>query len=279
MKEIDVNSGSLSLPLRSVKPRSEGLTVVIDNGMPVHAFEDAIASAAYAIDLVKFGWGTALVTPNLEQKTRCLIRHGIDYLFGGTLLEKFIAQDLVDDYFAVCRQLGCRYVEVSDGTIHLPGATKARLISRAASEFAVLSEVGYKDPERSASVTGEQWVTSIQADLAAGADFVVTEARESGRSGICDPDGVPRFDVVEEVIASVPDCRRLIFEAPTKELQTFFVTRVGSNVNLGNVAPADVIGLETLRLGLRSDTFLHFELERQHEHGTHLRGLDVVPRG
>lgn len=255
----------LDLPLRSRKPRRSGLTVVIDNGMPVAAFEDAIASAATHIDLVKFGWGTALVTPFLDEKTDCLNRHGIGYLFGGTLLEKFVAQDLAEEYFELCRRHGCRYVEVSDGTIHLPAAAKARLIARAAAEFTVLSEVGYKDQERSATLAGDQWVKFIKADFAAGASLVVTEARESGRSGICDASGNPRFDVVEEVIASVPDCSRLVFEAPTKELQTFFVTRVGSDVNLGNVAPDDVIGLETLRLGLRSDTLLHFELERQQE--------------
>lgn len=256
---------TLDLPIRSQKPRRSGLTAVIDNGMPVAAFEDAITSAASVIDLVKFGWGTALVTPFLEEKTDCLNRHGVGYLFGGTLLEKFAAQDRAEDYFELCRRHGCRYVEVSDGTIHLPAADKARLIARAATEFTVLSEVGYKDQERSASLPAEQWVRFIKADFEAGASLVVTEARESGRSGICDASGNPRFDVVEEVIASMPDCSRLLFEAPTKELQTFFVTRVGSDVNLGNVAPGDVIGLETLRLGLRSDTLLHFELERQQE--------------
>jgi phosphosulfolactate synthase len=260
----------LSLPPRSTKPRRQGLTVVIDNGMPVAAFEDAIASAAYAIDLVKFGWGSALTTPCLDEKTDCLNRHGIGYMFGGTLLEKFAVQDLAEDYFALCHRHGCRYVEVSDGTVQLSAAAKARLIHRAATEFTVLSEVGYKDPERSAALTGEQWVSFIQADLAAGASFVVTEARESGRSGICDASGVPRFDVVEDVIASVPDCQRLIFEAPTKELQTFFITRVGSDVNLANIAPTDVIAVETLRLGLRSDTLLHFELEREQAQGVEL---------
>ena len=222
----------LSLPSRSEKPRQQGLTVVIDNGMPVAAFQDAIASGRDEIDLVKFGWGTALVTPRLEE---------------------------------LCHRSGCRYLEVSDGTIHLPSARKAQLIARAAAEFTVLSEVGYKDAGRSAALTGDQWVSFIERDFATGASFVVTEARESGRSGICDPDGVPRFDVVEEIIASAADCRRLVFEAPTKELQAFFVTRVGSDVNLANIAPGDVIAVETLRLGLRSDTLVHFELERQQE--------------
>ena len=255
----------LSLPSRSEKPRQQGLTVVIDNGMPVAAFQDAIASGRDEIDLVKFGWGTALVTPRLEEKTACLDHYGIGYLFGGTLFEKFVTQDLVEAYFELCHRSGCRYLEVSDGTIHLPSARKAQLIARAAAEFTVLSEVGYKDAGRSAALTGDQWVSFIERDFATGASFVVTEARESGRSGICDPDGVPRFDVVEEIIASAADCRRLVFEAPTKELQAFFVTRVGSDVNLANIAPGDVIAVETLRLGLRSDTLVHFELERQQE--------------
>jgi len=260
-----MNTSPLSVPFRSEKPRQDGLTVVIDNGIPVAAFEDAIASAADGIDLVKFGWGTALVTPRLEEKTACLRRHGIGYFFGGTLFEKFVAQDLVEDYFELCRRHGCRYIEVSNGTIHLSSKRKAQFIARAAEEFVVLSEVGYKDAERSAALTREQWVSFIEEDFAAGASLVVTEARESGRSGICDANGTPRFDVVEEIIGTAADCRRLVFEAPTKELQAFFVTRVGSDVNLANVAPNDVIALETLRLGLRSDTLVHFELERHQE--------------
>jgi len=268
-EESTMNVNPLSMPLRSVKPRQEGLTVVIDNGIPAGVFADAIASAAYGIDLVKFGWGTALVTPRLEEKMACLQQHGIGYFFGGTLFEKFVAQDLVEDYLELCQRYGCGYVEVSDGTIHLPGARKAQLIARAAKEFIVLSEVGYKDAERSAALTGDQWVSFIEQDFAAGATRVVTEARESGRSGICDPSGQPRFDVIEQIIDSGADCGRLVFEAPTKELQAFFVTRFGSDVNLANVAPGDVIALETLRLGLRSDTLVHFELERRQEPSIH----------
>jgi phosphosulfolactate synthase len=260
-----MNANPISLPQRSVKPRREGLTVVIDNGIPAGAFQDAITSAAYAIDLVKFGWGTALVTPRLEEKMACLEQHGIGYFFGGTLFEKFVAQDLADEYIEFCQRSGCEYLEVSDGTIHLAASRKAQLIARAAKEFTVLSEVGYKDAERSAALTGDQWVSFIEEDFAAGATFVITEARESGRSGIADPSGQPRFDVIEQVIDSAVDCGRLVFEAPTKELQAFFVTRLGSDVNLANVAPDDVIALETLRLGLRSDTLVHFELERHQE--------------
>jgi len=163
-----MNTGPLSVPFRSEKPRQDGLTVVIDNGIPVAAFEDAIASAADGIDLVKFGWGTVLVTPRLEEKTACLRRHGIGYFFGGTLFEKFVAQDLVEDYFELCRRHGCRYIEVSNGTIHLSSKRKAQFIARAAEEFVVLSEVGYKDAERSAALTREQWASFIEEDFAAG---------------------------------------------------------------------------------------------------------------
>jgi phosphosulfolactate synthase len=263
-------STTLSLPHRSEKPRREGLTVVIDNGLPTGLFADAVSSAEGAVDLVKFGWGTALVTPHLDEKIACLDRLGIGYFFGGTLFEKFLVQDRVEDYFKLCRAHGCRYIEVSNGTIQLSNTDKARLITRATEHFTVFSEVGYKDPGRSDALTGEQWAAFIEEDLAAGASWVVTEARESGRSGICDGNGVLRFEIVEDIIGSGIDCRRLVFEAPTKALQTFFVTRVGSDVNLANIAPADVIGLETLRLGLRSDTFVHFELERRHEHEVEL---------
>ena len=235
-----------------------GITAVIDNGLPLALFEDAISSADSCIDLVKFGWGTALVTPRLTDKISCLDRHNIGFLFGGTLFEKFFAQGIVEEYFDFCRQHGCRYLEVSDGTIEIPVAEKARLIARAAEDFVVLSEVGYKDQERSTALTGEQWAARIKADLEAGATLVVTEARESGTSGVCNAAGELRSDVIEEIIASGIDCRRLVFEAPTKGLQTFFVTRLGSDVNLANIAPSDVIAL-------RSDTFLHFELERHHK--------------
>jgi len=240
------------------------MTIVIDNGVPVGAFKDAIASARETIDLVKFGWGTALVTPTLQEKISCLRQFEIGYFFGGTLFEKFAEQDLVEEYMRLCRQWGCDYIEISDGTIHMSSRAKVGSIARAARDFVVLSEVGYKDPERCESLTGRDWRSFIDRDFSAGASFVVTEARESGRGGLCDAAGALRNDVVEEIIERV-EVKRLVFEAPTKDLQTFFVTRVGSEVNLANIALNDVIALETLRLGLRSDTLLHFEVERHQE--------------
>jgi phosphosulfolactate synthase len=252
----------LEMPPRSARPRRRGLTMVIDNGMPVGAFADAVESAAEFIDCVKFGWGTALVTPRLQDKIDCLRGLGISHYFGGTLFEKYVAQGAFEAYLELCHQFACPVVEVSNGTLPMSNGEKAEYIARASTQFTVLSEVGYKDTDRSLQLGPADWIRCISADLEAGATRVITEARESGKSGICRPDGTVRFDLIERILASGIDPDLLIFEAPTKELQSFFVQRLGAEVNLGNVAPGDIIGCETLRLGLRADTFMHFELER-----------------
>jgi phosphosulfolactate synthase len=249
----------LDLPSRTGKPRSDGVTMVIDNGLPQSQFADAMISAAPYIDLVKFGWGTAIVTPDLEQKTEVLSELGINYYFGGTLFEKFVIQDRFESFLTLCHLCGCDTVEISNGTIPLTNTAKAAYIRKCAAEFTVVSEVGFKDPRRSQEMTARNWVDAISQDLEAGATRVITEARESGRSGICDADGHPRNDLIDAILTSGVDLSRLMFEAPSKELQTHFITMVGPNVNLGNIAPGDVIGLETLRLGLRADTLMHFE--------------------
>lgn len=249
----------LDLPGRSAKPRVRGLTMVIDNGMPHGGFADAMTTAAPHIDLVKFGWGTAVVTPDLERKLEVLNDLGIKYYFGGTLFEKFVVQERFDAFVDLCRACGCEVVEISNGTVPMPGASKAAYIRRCAEEFTVLSEVGFKDADRSDLLTAGEWVDAIRQDLDAGAAKVITEARESGRAGICTSDGRLRDELIEEIVSAGIGVDDLIFEAPTKALQTRFITMFDTNVNLGNIAPADVIGVETLRLGLRSDTFLHFE--------------------
>lgn len=260
-----MNATSLCLPGRSAKPRSRGLTMCIDSGMPAGAFADAIDSAADYIDLVKFGWGTALVTARLAEKTAILDEYGISYFFGGTLFEKYAVQRRFDEYLELCHEHGCGIIEVSNGTIPLTNAQKAAYIAAAATDFVVFSEVGYKDEERSEALDADRWVSYIDEDLSAGAAFVIIEARESGKSGICQSDGVIRFDVVEHILGSALPHDRLVFEAPTKDLQTFCVTRLGSDVNLGNIAVGDVLATETLRLGLRGDTLLHFELENNEQ--------------
>lgn len=248
--------GFLDLPARPPKPRLTGLTIVIDPGHPTSLFRDVVESHGDLFDIVKFGWGTALATRDLSRKLDILRMHGIDYFFGGTLFEKALQQNRVEAYLDFCEDAGCRWVEISDGTLEIAPDAKARHIATAACRFRVMSEVGYKDSVRSERLTPADWVARIEADFAAGARFVVTEARESGTSGICRADGALRDDLVDAILAAGIDPRTLVFEAPNKALQSFFVGLLGTNVNLANIALADLVGVETLRLGLRSDTLL-----------------------
>ena len=245
---------ALDLPARPHKPRNRGITMVIDNGLPTGLFRDYVASASDLIDYVKFGWGTAVVSRNIEAKIATLMEHGVGFFFGGTLFEKHLLQDRFDDFRAYCHDHGCAHVEVSNGTVALSNEEKAAYVHKLSHEFTVFSEVGLKDATRSAQLSPTDWVRFVKQDLDAGASLVIVEARESGRSGICHSDGRLRADVVDAILGAGIGVDRLLFEAPTKDLQTSFIRRVGPNVNLGNVAPADIIGVETLRLGLRSDT-------------------------
>jgi phosphosulfolactate synthase len=254
-----MNPTALQLPPRASKPRSTGLTMVIDGGIPLAHFADLISSAAEYIDFVKFGWGTAVVTAGLQAKIDVLTANGIGFYFGGTLFEKYVLQGRFDDYRKFCDAWSCRHVEVSNGTISLSNSEKASYIRKLTGDFTVISEVGYKDPGRSEQLPPRIWVEYIKEDLAAGATLVTLEARESGRSGICRPDGALRFGLVEDVLASGLSQDSLLFEAPSTTLQAYFVTRLGPDVNLGNIAAPSVIGLETLRLGLRADTLAAFE--------------------
>jgi phosphosulfolactate synthase len=249
-------ASTLDLPARAAKPRAVGITMAIDNGLPVAAFRDAVESAGELVDLVKFGWGTALVTTRFGEKLDCLREAGIGWFLGGTLFEKHVAQGRVDDYRRLCLDLGARHVEISNGTIPLEEARKAEYVARFAEEFTVLSEVGAKSVEGNERLRPRDWARQVRTDLAHGARWVITEARESGTTGIAGGDGAPRADVLEALREAGVDPAVLLFEAPTKALQTQFVLRFGADVNLGNVAPADLIALETLRLGLRSDTML-----------------------
>jgi phosphosulfolactate synthase len=244
----------LDLPLRESAPRRTGLTMVIDTGLFTGQFVDAVESVGEYVDMVKFGWCTGLVTRDIKRKIDVLREAGIVFYFGGTLFERFALDGMVGEFRDVCAGLGATHVEVSNGTIAMSNAEKARWVAALAEEFTVISEVGFKDPGRAGDMSSAEWVDAIGQDLAAGARLVTTEARESGRSGLCRPDGQLRGDIVEDVLTSGADVEKLIFEAPTKELQTWFVKRLGAGVNLGNVHAQDVLSLETLRLGLRSDT-------------------------
>jgi phosphosulfolactate synthase len=254
-----MNPTTLSLPVRAEKPRATGLTMVIDGGIPLWHFTDIILSAAEYIDFVKFGWGTAVVTGGIDEKIDVLRECGIGFYLGGTLFEKYVLQGRFDDYRKFCLEHACQHVEVSNGTIPLSNTEKASYIRKLADDFTVLSEVGFKDSGRSEQLPPSRWVDYILEDLEAGTTLVTLEARESGRSGICRPDGELRFGLIEDVLASGLSPRSLLFEAPTASLQAYFITRIGPEVNLGNIPAQGVIGLETLRLGLRADTLTAFE--------------------
>jgi phosphosulfolactate synthase len=249
----------LSLPERTEKPRKTGLTIVIDRGLPTAYFKDIIDSYGCLIDLIKLGWGTAVVTKDLQEKVNFAQFHGVEVFFGGTYFEKAVLQEKVESYEEMCRMLGLKYVEISNGSIALSNNEKARYISRFAAEFTVLSEVGYKDECRSRELPPRAWIEFIREDLQAGAKKVITEARESGTSGICRANGELRYGLIAEILDSGISPADLIFEAPNKELQLYFIRKLGANVNFGNIGPDDVISLETLRLGLRSDTLELYE--------------------
>ncbi|NKQ53594.1 phosphosulfolactate synthase [Amycolatopsis sp. K13G38] len=230
-------------------------TMMIDPGLPTGQFTDVIASHGDYVDLVKFGWGTALVTRDLDRKTAVLREAGIGYYFGGTLFERYLWGGRLDDFLALVEGSGATHIEVSNGTIPLDQPTKAEYVRRLSAYRPVLSEVGYKDAERSAHLSPADWVGAIREDLDAGAELVITETRESGRSGMARPDGHVRDDVLRAVLAGT-DPARLLFEAPTKDLQVELIKEIGPEVNLGNIAAADLVGVETLRRGLRGDTLL-----------------------
>lgn len=251
-----MDSLTLTLPRREQKSRTNGLTVLIDNGVPTAWFKDVISSYEPFIDYVKFGWGTSVVTPQLKEKIVHLQQSNVDYFFGGTLFEKFYHQNKVDDYMDFCRHYECKRVEISNGTVDMSNREKADYIARFSEHFTVFSEVGSKDSEVSLNLSPARWIEFIQEDLNAGAFKVIMEARESGTSGICRSNGEIRYGLIEEVMESGVDISKILFEAPNKDLQTYFIGRVGPNVNLANVAFTDIASLETLRLGLRSDTFL-----------------------
>lgn len=241
----------LDLAVRSTKPRGTGLTHVLDPGIGPVATADVITGGARSIDIWKVGWGTAYVDAALDRKIELLISAGVDLCLGGTLLEIAWAQGRAAECLSWARERGFARVEVSRGTVPMTLREKATLIARAARDFSVLAEVGSKAPGEPHAA--RLWPAECRADLEAGATLVVTEGRQSGTVGTFDEQGRVRPDVVEAVAAAVGP-ERVVFEAPRASQQAWFVRRFGSEVNLGNVAPGDVLSVETLRLGLRSDT-------------------------
>lgn len=251
MGDVTPAPGFLDLPPRSAKPRIVGLTHVLDKGAAPRELESVADRAGAGIDLWKLGWGTAYLEPDVPEKVSALAGRGIRACVGGTLLEVAWGQGRADACLAWAAEAGFPCVEVSNGAIDMPLGEKRRLIGLAADRFVVLSEVGSKDP--TVEVSAERWAQEMVGDLEAGATWVLTEGRESGTVGLFDPDGSVRASVVEAVVDRV-GLPRVIFEAPRKDQQAWLINRFGGEVNLGNVQPADAIGLEALRLGLRADT-------------------------
>lgn len=247
----------LDLPTRDPKPRQRGMTHVLDKGLGIRQVQDMLETAGEFIDILKLGWGTGYVTRNLANKIAIYQEAGIPVCFGGTLLETAIAQGKLDDYCRTVQRLGLTHVEFSTGVLEMEIEQKADYVRRLAKDFIVLAEVGSKDA--SAEIDPFRWVEEIQALFQAGAWKVIAEARESGTVGLYRQSGEVRSGLVEEIAENFgPD--RLIFEAPQKHQQVWFIKQFGSSVNLGNIAPDDVIPLETLRLGLRGDTMPDFQM-------------------
>ena len=243
------------LPARPARPRASGLTLVLDKGLSVRQAEDLLQTSADYVDGVKLGWGTAVLTPRLEDKLAAYRSAQVPVCFGGTLFEAYCLRGRLDEYRALLCALRVDYVEISDGTISLPHEEKLAHIRSFAEDFRVLSEVGSKDP--STALSPDAWVRMIRDELGAGSWKVICEARESGAAGVFDASGQVRSSVMDEIVRRI-DVRRLVFEAPRKAQQAWFIRKFGANVNLGNIPPGEVIPLETLRTGLRGDTLLSF---------------------
>lgn len=250
-----------NLPERTAKPRQTGYTMAMDKGLSIREAEDFMSICVDHVDIVKMGWATSFVTPRLEDKIKVYQDAGVPCYFGGTLFEAFIIRNQFDDYRRLLDKYKLTHAEVSDGSIDLDHDLKCSYITKLAEQVTVLSEVGSKDADK--IIPPYQWIELMQQELDAGAWKVIGEAREGGNVGLFRSSGEVRSGLVQEILTKVP-FKKIIWEAPQKAQQVWFIKLLGANVNLGNIAPHEVIPLETIRLGLRGDTFLHFlGLERK----------------
>ena len=240
------------IPERPLKPRDKGLTMVMDKGLSLREAEDMISVSGEYTDIVKLGFGTSYVTPRLEEKIKMYQSNGIIVYFGGTLFEAYIVRNQFEDYIKVLDKMGMQHAEISDGSIELPHDLKLEYIQKLSKYVTVLSEVGSKDVEK--IIPPYQWIELMEAELNAGAWKVIAEAREAGNVGVYRSSGEVREGLVQEILTKIPE-EKIIWEAPQKAQQTYFIKLVGANVNLGNIAPTEVIPLEAMRIGLRGDTF------------------------
>lgn len=244
-----------NLPEREAKPRDRGFTMAMDKGLSVREVEDFLDVAGEYVDIVKLGWATSYVVPNLDKKLDAYRAAGIPVYFGGTLFEAFVARNQFDDYRRILDKYSMTFAEVSDGSLEMNHEEKLQYIQTLAEQVTVLSEVGSKDAEK--IIPPYKWIQLMQSELDAGAWKVIGEAREGGNVGLFRSTGEVRSGLVEEILTKIP-FEKILWEAPQKAQQVWFIKLLGANVNLGNIAPSEVIPLETIRLGLRGDTFHHF---------------------
>ncbi|MDQ3394602.1 MAG: phosphosulfolactate synthase [Bacteroidota bacterium] len=243
------------IPVRTEKPRSTGFTMAMDKGLSLREAEDFISVCSNYVDIIKLGWATSYLTPYLKEKIKIYQDAGIPTYFGGTLFEAFLVRGQFEDYRRVLDKYEMTYAEVSDGSIELDHDIKCEYIRKLCTQVTVLSEVGSKDAEK--IIPPYKWIKLMQAELDAGSWKVIGEAREGGTVGLFRSTGEVRSGLVEEILTKIP-FEKIIWEAPQKEQQVWFIKLLGTNVNLGNIAPNEIIPLETIRLGLRGDTFNHF---------------------
>jgi phosphosulfolactate synthase len=243
------------MPDRLGKPRKNGLTMVMDKGLSIPEVHQFLSVAEPHVDIIKLGFGTSYVTPNLRQKIEVYRSYNLPIYFGGTLFEAFLVRNQFEDYVALCKDYGINYMEVSDGSITIPHPEKCGYIEKLTRHGLVLSEVGSKDAEH--IIPPYKWIELMRAELAAGATYVIAEAREAGNVGIYRGSGEVREGLVQEILTQIPE-EKIIWEAPQKAQQLYFIELLGCNVNLGNIAPSEVIPLEAMRIGLRGDTFSLF---------------------
>ena len=247
-----MNFNLTQIPERKLKPRQTGITMVMDKGLSVQEVENFLSVAGPHVDVVKLGFGTSYVTPNLKDKLELYRKNDIPVYFGGTLFEAFLIRNQFEDYINVCRDFGISYMEVSDGSITIPHAEKCGYIEKLTKYGVVLSEVGSKDAAH--IMPPYKWIELMKAELEAGSSYVIAEAREAGNVGIYRGTGEVREGLVQEILTQIPE-GKILWEAPQKAQQLYFLELIGCNVNLGNIAPNEVIPLEAMRIGLRGDTF------------------------
>ncbi|MTI31157.1 phosphosulfolactate synthase [Xanthovirga aplysinae] len=244
-----------NIPERTLKPRNTGFTMAMDKGLSLREVEDFLSVSQDYVDIVKLGWTTSMVTPNLKEKLKVYREAGIPTYFGGTLFEAFVVRNQFEDYQRLLDKYAMPFAEVSDGSLEMDHGLKCHYINKLSEQVTVLSEVGSKDEQK--IIPPYKWIKLMQDELDAGAWKVIGEAREGGNVGLFRSSGEVRSGLVEEILTQVP-FEKIIWEAPKKAQQVWFIKLLGTNVNLGNIAPNEVIPLETIRLGLRGDTFDHF---------------------